>query len=193
ITASIDNNTIVRSYNTSWITTNQIYGVNGSSDFGGDVTGKYNALDVLTTNGLSFQNITDWETILTSSNTSFVTKNQIYGLNVTTNHGGDVNGTYDVMQVLTTQGLSATNITADTVDGAQLADTIMLDANLLINNYNMSFDNGTLFIDQTHNRVGTGTISPKTTFQVEGTINATDSTGAGIRTDGTGNVIIRLG
>jgi hypothetical protein len=70
--ARIGGNPVITTSNGTFVTANQYYGVNGSTLFGGDVSGTHSAIQVKTTQGLSIQNISTWSTIITSSNTTWI-------------------------------------------------------------------------------------------------------------------------
>jgi|GEM_PF-6885455 len=72
-----------------------------------------------------------------------------------------------------THTISATNFTcSNCIGGAQLVDTLALDANLAITGYNVSIDTSTFAVDVTNDRVGIGTATPSGTLDVAGTIKA---------------------
>ncbi|MBN1156136.1 hypothetical protein JXA85_00835, partial [Candidatus Woesearchaeota archaeon] len=125
------------------------------------------------------------------NNASFVTANQIYGVNASTTFDGDVGGAFNAIQVKTTQGLSATNITAGTVDGTQLADTITLDANLnFVGTASTDFavNNSNIYVDFSASTVGINTTAPGSALTVIGTVNATGVVVTNL--SGTGNAYV---
>ena len=63
------------------------------------------------------------------------------------------------------------DVTDDTIDGSELADTITLDAVLAINSQDVNFDVNTLFVDVSADRVGIGTTGPASALHVIGDIN----------------------
>lgn len=69
------------------------------------------------------------------------------------------------------------DVADDSIDGAELADAITLDATTTIdmdtNTSDLNFDSDTLFIDQSTNRVGIGTSTPTTALDVSGELSAT--------------------
>ncbi|MBN2052782.1 hypothetical protein JW756_04735 [Candidatus Woesearchaeota archaeon] len=95
-------------------------------------------------------------------------------------------GNITVTTNITTGNLSVTTlITAgalnctDCIDGADLADTVELDAILAINGYNVTFNTSVLHVDVTNGRVGVGTAAPGYALEVVGSgttvINLKDS------------------
>jgi hypothetical protein len=65
-------------------------------------------------------NKTDTENVLRNNIDTNITKINSEKLNITTQFSGDVTGTYDNTQVVTTQGLSTDNITSGTFDTARI-------------------------------------------------------------------------
>ena len=67
------------------------------------------------------------------------------------------------------------SVTEGGINGAQLADTIILDATLSITqaDYDVNFDVNTLFVDGSANMVGIGTATPGEKLEVDGNINVT--------------------
>ena len=65
-------------------------------------------------------------------------------------------------------------VTADGIDGDQLADTITLDATLAVNGQDVNFDSNTLFVDVSEDRVGIGTTTPTKELDVIGDLNVSD-------------------
>ncbi|MCK5107942.1 MAG: hypothetical protein KAQ83_04410, partial [Nanoarchaeota archaeon] len=101
---------------------------------------------------------------------SFSTANQIYDYI----DGLGLSGAYTAGDGLTLTG-SQFNVSDGGIDGTQLADTIILDANLAITqaDFDVNFDANTLFVDGTESRVGIGTITPGEKLYVDGNINVT--------------------
>lgn len=79
------------------------------------------------------------------------------------------NATLSDLNIIWSNTLDGGNITADSIDGLQLADTITLDAILNILGYNVSINNSDLFVDVTHGRVGVNKTVPNKTLDVDGT------------------------
>ena len=89
-------------------------------------------------------------------------------------------------------GTVTVGITPNSINGAQLANTITLDSNLGITqgSYTVNFDSNTLFINGSNNRVGIGTTKPANSLTVKGNlgVNGTlDLYSTGSTTPGYGN------
>ena len=85
--------------------------------------------------------------------------------------------TTDSNGLVSTTTVGASNITDDSLNFAQLSDSLVLDASTTIdldtNSANLTFDSGTLFIDGANNRVGVGTTTPEVALSVVGALNVT--------------------
>jgi len=136
-----------------------------STNFGGDVSGTYNAIQVLNTQGLTHTNITDAPWIVNGSESD---------LNVNSSDYWDaLNTPADINAADITDDNTYVTVTGDTMTGALNVSTINP------SNYgNLTVDTGTLFVDSSADRVGIGTSSPDTLLDVEGgdiTIDVTES------------------
>ena len=71
------------------------------------------------------------------------------------------------------RAITAENLSCDDcVGGSNLADTIVLDANIDFTGKNFSVESSVFYVDAENSRVGIGTSSPQTELEVAGTINA---------------------
>jgi len=99
---------------------------------------------------------------LESSDNSFSIRDQINFKNALSVDSNSVTTFYNA-------NIDASNITSGTLDSARIADDYLLNAgDTATGNY--TFDNDTLHIDSTNNRVGIGTTSPTATLDVAGSI-----------------------
>ena len=69
--------------------------------------------------------------------------------------------------------INTTHLADNTIDGVDIADTLTLDANWLINTFNVSFNSGTLFVNKNDSLIGINTSNPWGLLHVVG--NGTDS------------------
>lgn len=80
--------------------------------------------------------------------------------------------TTDANGLVSTTTIGAASIVDDSLDFAQLADALTVDAtttfDLDTNSADLNFDSGTLFVDSSANRIGIGTTSPSQKFEVYG-------------------------
>ncbi len=107
-----------------------------------------------------------------SADADAVTYSQLQAVNGTIG-GGDVTGVSGGTAITVTNEdgpIPSVAVTADSIDGTQLKDTITLDATLAITqaNYDVNFDANTLFVDGSANRVGIGKTGPDASLDVEG-------------------------
>ena len=123
--------------------------LDAATNFGGDVSGAYNAIQVLDTQGLTHTNITDAPWIVNGSESS---------LNVNSSDYWDALGSpSDINAGDITDDNTYVTVTGDTMTGALNLSTINP------SNYgNLTIDTGTLFVDSSADRVGIGTSSPGT-------------------------------
>jgi len=100
---------------------------------------------------------TQWRLDTDSGNPFAVTNNTL--VNITS--GASITSTHS-------SGTVTIDVTDDSIDGAELADTITLDEELAITGDNFSIDTNVLFVDAESNNVGIGTTTPTSKLHLKG-------------------------